>query len=118
MARPVVPAADKRSVKFTLQLTQPEKEQLIKLAETCGKAPAVLAREKIFRGRFPEPKTPKIELYTYTELKRIGVNLNQLTRRANAGIISTALLTTLFKLEQKLDALTAKLIYDSQSKDR
>jgi len=118
MARPKISSAEKRSVKFSLQLTLSEKQQLSQLAEVCGKPTAKLAREKIFRGRFPEPKIALTDLRVYTELKKIGINLNQLTRKANAGVITVELLSTLYKLEQRLDIIIAKLVYDSQSKDR
>lgn len=118
MARPKILSAEKRNVKFTLQLTLTEKQQLERLSTTCNKPPAVLARDKIFKGRFPEPRIASLDLHAYTELKKIGVNLNQLTRKANAGVISFELLGTLFKLEQRLDTIIAKLVYDSQSKNR
>ncbi|WP_170113693.1 MobC family plasmid mobilization relaxosome protein [Mucilaginibacter yixingensis] len=95
-----------------LQLKLAEKKKIDEAASACGLRSAVWAREKILKGRFPEPKAARLDLYTYTELKKIGVNLNQLTRLANGGHLSPQLIGTLVRLEQKLDAITAKLVYD------
>jgi hypothetical protein len=118
MARPKVLSANKRTIKFTLQLTPAEKLRIVQLAQSTGKAPAILARDKIFKGRFPLPRAARLDLHTYTELKRIGVNLNQLSRKANAGIIPMELFTVLYQLEQRLDTIVARLVYDRQSEDR
>lgn len=108
MARPKI--AEKRSVKFTLQLTEAEKNKLNELAQTCNAAPAVLAREKIFNGKFPQPRVPRLDLDTYRELHKIGVNLNQLTHKVNAGFVNVKVLPTLEKLDQQLADITAILI--------
>jgi hypothetical protein len=118
MARPKVPSAQKRTVKFTLQLTSAEKQQLTELAQHCGKAPATLAREKIFTGRFPQPRAARTDLKMYTELRKIGVNLNQLTWGANAGFKSPWLMPTLQRLEEQQDIIIAALVYDRQPADR
>jgi hypothetical protein len=38
-------------------------------------------RLKLFKGKFPEPKTAKLDLHIFLELRKIGVNLNQLTKK-------------------------------------
>jgi hypothetical protein len=74
MARPKVPSTELRSVNFTIRITKSEQQQLVRLGEICGKAPRTLAREKIFKGRFPHAKMAKLDLNYYLELKKIGVN--------------------------------------------
>jgi hypothetical protein len=118
MARPKVPSTELRSVKFTIRLTKTEQEQLVQLGEICGKAPTTLAREKIFRGRFPQPKIAKLDLNYYLELKKIGVNLNQLTRLANGGRLPRELLSLLMKLDKRLELTIDKIVYDSHSENR
>src|ERR1700753_3693112 len=105
MARPRVNEDELRSINFTIRLTAVEQKQLEQAAIVCGKSPAVLIREKVFNGKFPEPKPGKIELRTYVELKKIGVNLNQLTRIANASRINQKivdLLVDLWKQQQQI----------------
>eukprot|EP01037_Dinobryon_pediforme_P007471 gene7471-7535_t len=41
--------------------------------------------EKLFKGKFPEARIPKVDLDTYVELKKIGVNINQQTKQLNAA---------------------------------
>lgn len=117
MARPAVPAAQKRSINFTFRITQEELNKLALLAEICGQQPANLIREKLFSGRFPTPKIAKLDTETYLELKKIGVNLNQLTRQVNQGNFPPELLTTLNKLYHQQDIIIQILLHDSQSEN-
>lgn len=73
MARPKVSPTELRSVKFTIMLTTTEQQKLVQYGKVCGKAPTILAREKIFKGRFPQPRMAKLDLNYYLELKKIGV---------------------------------------------
>jgi hypothetical protein len=91
MARPKLSNEHRRSVNFTVRLTETELKQLEALAGLCGKAPGILVRDKVFKGRFPEPKVAKLDAQFYLELKRIGINLNQLLRKVNAGIMPQGL---------------------------
>ena len=87
MGRPKVEKDKKLSRRFIFRLTEDELSRLTKAGETCGKAPGPLVRQKLFKGRFPEAKTAKLDLNTFLELRKIGVNLNQLARQVNAGIV-------------------------------
>jgi hypothetical protein len=118
MARPKAPPTELRSVKFTIRLTISEQQKLVQLSEVCGKAPTVLTREKLFKGRFPQPKMAKLDLNYYLELKKIGVNLNQLTRLANGGRIPRELLPLLMQLYNRLELTIDKIVYDSNSENR
>ena len=118
MARPKVSSADKRSYKLTVQMNIAELGKLNSYATLCGLPPSVVARERITKGRYPSPPISRIDLLTYTELKRIGVNLNQLTRQANTGIITPDLFRILQRLERQLNLITVIVAHDSQSEDR
>jgi hypothetical protein len=108
----------KLSKRFTFRLTEAELKRINGTAEICGKAPGTIAREKLFNGRFPEARKPKLNIQHYTELINIGVNLNQLTKLCHTGRMPNQLLGVLMRLEQRLDLTVAKLVYDSHSKDR
>lgn len=118
MARPKVSPTELRSVKFTIMLTTTEQQKLVQYGKVCGKAPTILAREKIFKGRFPQPKMAKLDLNYYLELKKIGVNLNQLTHLANGGRVPRELLALLMRLDQRLEFTINKLVYDSHTENR
>jgi len=112
MARPRISSDQKRSIKFTFRVTEQELNKLALLAETCGLAPGVLIREKIFKGRFPIPKTAKLDLNTYLELKKIGVNLNQLTRQVNSGVLPAELSSKLTELLKQQGVIINLLLHD------
>lgn len=101
-----------------LQLKLAEKKKVEEAAAACGMHPAVWARQKLMSGKFPATRPPKFDLMMYSELKRIGVNLNQLTRKANMGIIEPSLLGLILRLLNRIDFLITKIVYDSHSKDR
>jgi hypothetical protein len=119
MARPQLSGTEKKAVNFTVRITAGELKKLTELSLTCGKPVAALIREKVFRGKFPAPKMSKLDLATYIELKKIGVNLNQLTKLAHTGRINTGLLEPLQQLFRQQEIIINQLIRDdSHSKDR
>ncbi|HEY2581267.1 MAG TPA: plasmid mobilization relaxosome protein MobC [Mucilaginibacter sp.] len=119
MARPKLTDEQRRSVNFTVRLSPAELKKLDDLALFCGKTPAVLVRDKVFKGKFPSTKMPKLDLETYLELKKIGVNINQLTRLAHLRKVSPALPALLLQLRQQQQQLINLLIeYDRQSENR
>lgn len=119
MGRPKVKDENRRTINFTIRLTKTEFNLLEETEKITGKSPAVLIRQKVFKGKFPKAKISRIELDTYFQLRKIGVNLNQLTRLANSGILSNALLSILDRLKNQQEAIIAQILnYDSQSEDR
>jgi len=119
MGRPKVNDEKRRAINFTIRLTRAELDLLEEAERTTGKSPAALIRQKVFKGKFPKAKISRIELDTYFQLRKIGVNLNQLTRLANSGILSNALLSILDRLKKEQEIIIEQILnYDSQSEDR
>ena len=118
MARPKVPSQEKRSVRFSFRLTESEWGQLLQLAQTCGRAPAGLIRDKLFNGRFPVAKSSKLDVGIYAELKKIGVNVNQLAKRVNSGTALTAVPEILNELLCQQDKIINLLIRDRDPENR
>ena len=118
MARPKLSTDNRRSINFTVRLTGDELNRLVRLADQYGKAPGTLMRYKFFNSKFPEPKMAKLDLDTYLELKRIGVNLNQLARKANAGVLPTGMLGIITKLLKQQETLIKLLLHDRQPENR
>lgn len=119
MARPKVSPSVKRSVKVTFRINGDQHERLHHQAETCGCTVGDLIRTKLFKGHFPLPRPARVDISTYAELKKIGVNLNQLARLANSGQIPFGIDKALDKLiiqEEKIISLL--LNNDSQPEDR
>ena len=118
MGRPVLPTAQKRVINFTIRLTDDELSTLNRQAALCGKTVSEMVREKLFKGRFPHPKAAKIDIDTFIELKRIGVNINQQTKQLNAGKLPFGLRPLLDELKANEQIIIRKLIYDRQSENR
>ena len=119
MGRPKANQDKLRSINFTIRLTAGEIKNLDSAAATCGIATAELIRHKLFSGRFPKAKTARLELNTYLELKKIGVNLNQLTRLAHTGRVDMNLIKILLQLLRQQEVIIGKILYhDSHSEDR
>lgn len=118
MARPRLKDEDKLSKRFIFRLTTSEFEKLANWGKLCGIAPGIFVHDKIFKGKFPEPKMAKLDLDTYLELKKIGVNLNQLARKANAGILPTGILGLITKLLKQQENIIQLLLHDRQSENR
>lgn len=118
MARPQLARESKRSKRLIFRLTESELQKILQFAEICGKSPSELIREKLFNGKFPQAKTAKLDLQTYTELKKIGVNINQLAWKVNSGFLPFNLLGMLNKLQEQQQLIIVKLTYDSHSENR
>ncbi len=86
---------------FTIRLTLEEQRKLNELAAICGTSSRLFAREKIFKGSFPKQKMPKIDVGVYTELKKIGVNINQIAKHVNSGRLPYELRKTLLELSEQ-----------------
>ena len=115
MGRPKADKGKLRNINFTIRLTANEIKELDGAASLCGKATGELIRHKLFSGKFPEAKTARLELNTYLELKKIGVNLNQLTKLAHSGRIDMNLINILMRLMQQQETIIAQILYrDSQ----
>jgi hypothetical protein len=79
---------ERRTAKFTFQLTPEEREELGRLADSAALKPAEFVRRRCLSGqpnavtasRMPSEVGRKIAV----ELARVGNNLNQLAHHANA----------------------------------
>jgi hypothetical protein len=119
MARPKISTPEKKTAFFTFRVTQAQRDVLQKLADNTGCTPGNLIRAKLFYGRFPRVRMPKIDLASYTELKKIGVNINQLAKHANGGKFPDGIRDILIDLKrQEHHIIQLLLTYDSQSEDR
>ena len=118
MARPRLSNDVKLSKRFIFRLTEDELLLLKNVASLSGKAPGVAVRAKLFKGKFPKPKISKLDLQTYVELKKIGVNINQMTRQANLNRWPDGVKEQLQRLLKQQQFIIDLLLNDSESEDR
>lgn len=85
MGRPKADEEKKRVVQVNIRLTTKENEELTNYAAASGMSPANWIRYKIFVGQNPPTRTSPLNASIYQELKKIGVNVNQIAHKVNQG---------------------------------
>ena len=112
MARPTLDINDKRSRRLTFRMTSREEEHMIKLMVYSNQPAAEVIRELVFKNRILQPRIPVLDQQTYGELKRIGTNLNQITKKLNMERYPGKIDPTLEELKAKLEYIIQHLIHD------
>ncbi len=112
MARPAIDKSDKRSVRFTFRMNEREEKYLIKLMAYSNLSGAEIIREIVFKNRLLQPKIPVLDQKTYGELKRIGVNINQIAKKLNSGDKVNNIDATLKNLSAQLDLIIQHILHD------
>jgi hypothetical protein len=114
MGRPRVNDSEKRQVQVNIRLTTDENNKVNEFASACGLSPANWIRAKIFTGKSPAVKMSPIDSSVYLELKKIGVNLNQVTHKINAGKFPKEYLGRQLELAELLRNIINLLTHDRQ----
>lgn len=70
---------ENKTKNIVIRLTEEEKDKLVKRAGSVGKSLSSYIREVSLKGNI----TSKTDIQTVYELKKIGVNINQLVKHAN-----------------------------------
>lgn len=83
MARPRKETAERRSVTLGLRLTPAERLRIEEAAGKAGITPSAYIRTQALKGRVVVSEQRTLAPELFDELRRIGVNLNQLTRLAH-----------------------------------
>lgn len=112
MARPRINDNDKRTVQVNIRLTEGENAKATAFAQASGMTPANWIRRIIFTGKFPPLKLSTIDAALYRELKKIGVNLNQITHRINQGDLPKEILSHQMELTAILNKILNVLTND------
>jgi hypothetical protein len=115
MGRPHVDDKDKRVVQVNIRLTEDEYKKVSTYASDCDLTPANWIRKKVFTGKFPSPKLSVIDSFTYQELRKIGVNLNQAIHKINEGEVPKFFLGILLNLKKCIEHILNLMIDDGKS---
>ena len=83
MARPRKDPDELRTETLAFRLTPAERLQIEAAAAEAGLSPSAYARKQAVKGRVIVPAHRTLDPALFDELRRIGVNLNQLTRLAH-----------------------------------
>jgi hypothetical protein len=112
MARPTIDQHERRNIRFTFRLNLREEEMLTQLMSYTEKSAAEVIRDIVFRERLLKPKIPALDQKTYGELKRIGINLNQIAKKLNANARAPETEKTIKELKGILNRILQKLLHD------
>lgn len=114
MGRPRVNDSEKRLVQVNIRLTADETNKVNQFALASGLSPANWIRAKIFTGKSPAVKMSPIDSSIYLELRKIGVNLNQVTHKINSGEFPKDYLARQLELAELLRNIINLLTHDRQ----
>jgi hypothetical protein len=118
MARPKVIPEQKRIYRYVIRLNEKEQQKFMSAAEVSGVEVYKLLRAKLLTGRFPEAKIARVDLGLYLELKKIGVNVNQIAKQVNSGKLPLGINKILLLLQEQQHLIIKVLLHDSDTKDR
>jgi len=109
--RPRLGDTDRRRVRVNLRLTVAEWECLGERARATGFPLSAYVRLAALATRTARlAEIPQANLAVVAQLQRIGNNLNQLTRLANAGMVDPALAPTLDDIATKIQLFHRALV--------
>lgn len=91
---------------LNIRVSKEEKEQIKKIAKSLGVSVSTYTRKSLLK----EHITSKTDIQTIFEIKKIGVNLNQLTKHINTLPINEEIERSLVFIKEYIDEL--KLITD------
>lgn len=114
MSRPKISEQDKRVVQVNIRLTETESSKVSNCAFASALTPANWIRYKIFTGKNPPVRMSSLDTSIYQELKRIGVNLNQIAHKLNQGDFPKELATTQLELLLLLNKAIKIMLHDGQ----
>ena len=114
MARPRKDDIEKRIMQVNIRLTKGEADKVEEYSKASGVTPANWIRQKVFTGKFPNPKMSPLDASIYTELRKIGVNLNQVTHQINLGEKPAILMKLQLELMAMLEKIYKLLLHDRQ----
>jgi hypothetical protein len=116
MGRPRVDDQSKRVVQVNIRLTEGEYKKANEYAEASRLSPANWIRHKVFTGKFPSMKISPLDSKIYYELRKMGVNLNQITHKINQGELPPEYLLFTFRVTDLLDKIL-KILSDDRKPD-
>lgn len=110
MGRPKKNIEEKRNLQIVFKVTKLEYAQLLELIRYSEKSASEVIRQLIFKERLLKPKTAIIDVQTYTELKRIGNNLNQYVKAVHERRLTNVNHKTLAELKYIFELLTKQFL--------
>lgn len=103
MKRKLLSKEEKRVFEVKVRLNFKEKSKLESMMKVSEKNSAQVIRSLLMKAKIPDAPKPMLDIQTYQELRRIGVNYNQYVKAINQSRISEidrSILTELYTILQ------------------
>lgn len=110
MARPKIAPIERRTAQLGLRLSAAEMAVIQERADKAGMTVTAFTRTAALSRKLPAASTSSVDFETRAELRRIGVNLNQIAKALNAR--REALPASLVVTCANLDALFDRIMPD------
>ncbi len=118
MARPRIADNVKKTYRLIIRLNADERKTVEAVAKSKGLKAYAYGRLRLLDGRVQKTVLAEIDQAVYLELKKIGVNLNQLTRVANSGRLPVGIRELLIRLADQQQLIIKILLRDRNPEDR
>jgi len=110
MGRPKKNIDEKRNFQIVVKLNKGEHMKLRELMAYAEQNASEVVRQLVFKQRILKPRTPLLDAQTYTQLKRIGKNLNQYVKAVHQTQISHIDRQILVDLQETLEIVGKKIL--------
>ncbi len=103
MARPKKSADKRLTERVKFDLTRSDYTKALQSAKAAGMTLTPYARQQFLKGKVIIKQTRQLDHAVYDQLRRLAINLNQLTKTSNAtGKISPEILRLCYRIEHFL----------------
>lgn len=110
MGRPKKNTDEKRDIQIVVKLNRSEYMQLRNLMAYAEKNASEVVRQLVFKQRILQPRTALLDAQTYTQLRRVGNNLNQYVKAVHQTQISHIDRQILTELQDTLEIIGKKIL--------
>lgn len=101
---------DKRIYEIKIRLNRNEKQKLDQVLKECRTHAPDVFRRLLMKNNFPKAQPPLLDINTYYELRKIGVNMNQYVKAVHQGSLTTLDAAVLNELHSLLKILRSKVL--------
>lgn len=110
MGRPKKNTDEKRDIQIVVKLNRNEYMQLRNLMAYAEKNASEVVRQLVFKQRVLQPRTALLDAQTYTQLRRVGNNLNQFVKAVHQTQINHIDRQILTELQDTLEIIGKKIL--------
>lgn len=105
-----LPIEEKRIYEIKIRLNKKEKHKLDQVLTDCRTHAPDVFRRLLMKNNFPKAKSPMLDINTYYELRKIGVNVNQYVKAVHQSKLKEMDIAVLNELNSLLKILRFKII--------